>query len=905
VYLIRRKSEAISVIKQFIKMVNTQFQDQGISVKYFQSDNGGEYISKDCETFLAELGIVHRKIIPYQSEQNGMIERLNRTIIDCAESMRHNGKLEQHFWTAAISTAVYIINRRPHSALPQRMSPFQAWNAKIPELTHLRTFGCDAYVHLPNQLHRKLQPRGRKVTFIGYPSDQKGYQFWDDKEQRIIVTRFTDATFDENSFTMTQPVRFNSVNFLVDEHPEDLLQAPTSTIDPTILSSEASESLSLNSSASLNPEPSEPHSEVALSEDSFSLDLSEAQHSPTSSTSEAPESFENHESIPPQSADQPRNRRPPGEWWKAPSAMLVQIKDKDLLRASQIVIPSSIKEALDPRNAFCKEWTSATQAEFNSLRENDTWDLIKLPRGRNAIQNKWVFKVKPDDKGLVDKFKARLVVKGYSQRPGIDFDETFSPVAHLTSVRLIFALAASLKLILRQLDVVGAFLQAELQEEIYMVQPEGFVSDDPSLVCRLKKSLYGLKQAGLVWNNTINLFLTKDLGFKRLSSDACVYIMRSNQEIIIMSLSTDDLLMAHNCPTLAEGIVAQLSARFPMTDLGEPRRLLGMRISSSDDGILLDQEAYILEQLSKFEMMDSKHVDTPEQTGFYLDKEMCATSVDEKQDMMGTPFRELVGALNWIATCTRPDISHAVSSLCRYLDNPGRQHWTSAKRVLKYLKGSSNFGLFFQGNQQPHLIAYSDSDWAGDKDSRKSTTGYTLMMSGCAISWKSSLQKIVACSSTEAEYIALSETMREVIWIRQMLTELGFNQKSATTVFEDNQGCISISKNRRTDKRTKHIDLRFHFCRDQVEQGTISVEYCPTEAMIADGLTKPINAPKFKWCRAAMGVTTSKLRGRVEYNLPAPDEGPLSVSNTDILNEMCVDRSDGHAAPVGATTATI
>ncbi|WP_142674078.1 reverse transcriptase domain-containing protein, partial [Bacillus sp. SRB_331] len=209
--------------------------------------------------------------------------------------------------------------------------------------------------------------------------------------------------------------------------------------------------------------------------------------------------------------------------------MLVQQRNNHTLRATQVTIPKSISEALDSENEFCKEWAAATKAEFDSLQHNKTWELVRLPSGRNAIQNKWVFKVKSDEKGLVNKFKARLVVKGYSQRPGIDFDETFSPVAHLASVRLVFALAASLKLKLRQLDVVGAFLQAELHEEIYMVQPKGYISHDPSLVCRLKKSLYGLKQAGLVWNNTINLFITKDLGFKRLSSDACVYIMRSKE----------------------------------------------------------------------------------------------------------------------------------------------------------------------------------------------------------------------------------------------------------------------------------------------------------------------------------------------------------------------------------------
>jgi len=577
--------------------------------------------------------------------------------------------------------------------------------------------------------------------------------------------------------------------------------------------------------------------------------------------------------------------------------MAVEAQQPQCLRACEIQIPRSINEALSPGNTFYKEWSQATKAEIDSLLKNETWELCRLPNGRKAIDNKWVFKVKPNDEGFVEKFKARLVVKGYSQRPGIDFNETFSPVAHLTSVRLIFALAASLKLTLRQLDVVGAFLQAELQEEIYMRQPEGYVSEDSTLVCRLKKSLYGLKQAGLVWNDTINQFITKGLHFTRLSSDAYVYVMRCKQDIIIMSLSTDDLLLAHNCPILVESIVLKLSSRFPITDLGEPKRLLGMRISISDDGILLDQEAYVLEQLSKFEMTQCKHVDSPEQAGLYLDNSMCAGTIEERQEMLRTPYRELVGALNWIATCTRPDISHAVSSLCQFPDTPGRQHWTSAKRVLRYLKGSSSSGLFFQADQPPILTAFSDSDWAGDKDTRKSTTGYTVMMSGCAISWRSALQKIVACSSTEAEYIALSEAMREVIWLRQILSELGFIQEQPTAIMEDNQGCIAISKNRRTDKRTKHIDLRFHFCRDQIEQGSVKVDYCPTENMISDSLTKPINAPKFKWCREAMGVTASKLRGGVEYNLLA--------SNTDISYKRCADRPEGKATAVGCNPGKI
>jgi hypothetical protein len=246
---------------------------------------------------------------------------------------------------------------------------------------------------------------------------------------------------------------------------------------------------------------------------------------------------------------------------------------------------------------------------------------------------------------------------------------------------------------------------------------------------------------------------------------------------------------------------------------------------------------------------------------------MCPTSDAEKLYMNRVPYAELVGSLNWLANCTRPDIATAVGTLCRFIGNPGKQHWTAAQRVLRYLAGTMNLGITYTRSNEPCLTGYADADWAGDPDTRRSTTGYVFLFAGGAIAWKSKLQSSTALSSTEAEYIAISAAAREAKWIRQLLLDLGYPVSGPTTIFEDNKGCEAIAMNRRTDKRSKHIDVRYHFIRDMIERMEVHIEHIPTAQMVADVMTKPAAVNKFVWCRKQMGID---LRGGVEIQANIP-----------------------------------
>ena len=826
IYPMRRKSDAYDKTRHFINFANNWFKDRGYTIQQIQTDNGSEYLSSRCQELFLKEGILHRTSIPYQPEQNGMIERHNRTVMNCAESMRHHAGLEKGFWWFAVSAAIHLINRRPHSALPERKTPFEAWYGEKPLLDYTRTFGCTAHVHQPKHLQRKLEPKSTKCIFVGYPVKQKGYQFWDPDRKRIITARYTDVHFDEGKFLEHNAQGRDKEIILFDDGDSDQASEPERNNSAQHYSQPQHDS---------GP-PSDYQDNQAADSDTDVMVQDEIQAVRLRKSE--------------------RQRRAPGEWWRINMA---EARIPPPSKACDIDTPLTVSQATNPKNnPFHKEWKAAIDKEYGNLIKTGTWELCHLPTGRRAIDNKWVFKVKSKEDGTVDKFKARLVVKGFSQRPGVDYDETFSPVAHLSSVRLIFALAASHRLKLRQLDVIGAFLQADLHQEIYMKQPEGFPNDNTELVCRLKKSLYGLKQAGLEWNSTVNKFICDTLSFSRLSSDPCVYIRRRESSVIAMALSTDDLLIAYNHESDLNEFLQIFSNRFPITDLGQPRHLLGMRVTVWSGGITLDQAAYIQDMLKRFNMLDCKEAITPIQPGLYL--------TPEEGHPENVPYRELVGALNWIATCTRPDISTAVSMLSQFCQNPSTSHWTSAKRVLRYLKATAEHGLFYQFGHQAPLEGFVDSDWAGDPTTRRSTSGYIFKLSGSSISWRSTKQPIVTCSTTEAEYVALSEAAREATWLRTMLYELGFACIYPTIINEDNQGCIAISKNRRTDRRTKHIDIRHHYVRDQIEQGTINVQYCPTEKMIADAMTKCVSAPKLKFCRDEMGISPTRdgTRGDIE-----------------------------------------
>ena len=432
-------------------------------------------------------------------------------------------------------------------------------------------------------------------------------------------------------------------------------------------------------------------------------------------------------------------------------------------------MPTTHRSAMESSNSA--KWEEACDSEINSLLKNKTWDLVQLPKGRKAIGCRWVFRVKENKDGEIERFKARLVAKGFSQKFGIDYEETFAPVAKFTSIRIVLSLAAKYDLIVHQMDVKTAFLNGELDEDIYMIQPEGYVEDsNPNLVCKLNRSLYGLKQSPRMWNKTIDEFMLK-LGLKKCESDHCIYTKRDGEAMIFVALYVDDLVLASSSDKMLKTIKSALSDRFEMTDLGKLNFFLGMEIDQEPGKVSMRQTKFAKDVLTKFGMDNSNPVKTPQDPGLKLTKSMCEDGCNHSDTMANVPYRSAVGCLMYLMVGTRPDLAAAVGVLSQFAADPCPTHWQALKRVFRYIQGTKTYGIEFTVDGDA-LQGYSDADWAGDTESRRSTSGYAFMMNGGCISWRSKKQRTVALSSTEAEYMALSEATQEAVWLRYSCASL-------------------------------------------------------------------------------------------------------------------------------------
>ncbi|KAE8711089.1 Retrovirus-related Pol polyprotein from transposon TNT 1-94 [Hibiscus syriacus] len=480
---------------------------------------------------------------------------------------------------------------------------------------------------------------------------------------------------------------------------------------------------------------------------------------------------------------------------------------------------------------------------------------MEMWTGMKPIGNKWVFKIKRNGDDQVERYRARLVVKGYAQKEGIDFNEIFSHVVRLTTVRVVLAMCATLNLHLEQLDVKTAFLHGNLEEEIYMLQPEGFEEKEKkNLVCKLNKSLYGLKQAPRCWYKRFDSFIMC-LGYNRLNADPCAYFKRSgDNDFVILLLYVDDMLVAGPNKDHIEELKAQLAREFEMKDLGSANKILGMQIhrDRSNRNIWLSQKNYLKKILSRFNMQDCKPISTTLPINFKLSSSMSPSSEEDRMKMSRVPYASAVRSLMFAMICTRPDIAQAVGVVSQYMANPGKEHWNTVKRILRYIKGTSNVALCYGGSNL--LINGYDSDYAGDLDKSKSTTGYVFKVTGGAVSWVSKLQSVVATSTTEAEYVAATQASKEAIWLKMLLEELGHNQEYVS-LFCDSQSALHLARNPSFHSRTKHIRVQYHFIREKVEEGTVDIQKIHTKDNIADFMTKAINADKFTWCRSSCGLS--------------------------------------------------
>ncbi|GJX37275.1 retrovirus-related pol polyprotein from transposon TNT 1-94 [Tanacetum coccineum] len=502
--------------------------------------------------------------------------------------------------------------------------------------------------------------------------------------------------------------------------------------------------------------------------------------------------------------------------------------------------PNNIKEAMADHS-----WIESMQDELNQFERLQVWELVPRPEGKNIIALKWHWKNKYDAENIVVRNKSRLVAKGYKQEEGIDFEESFAPVARLEAIRMLIAYAAHNGIIIFQMDVKTAFLNGPLKEEVYVNQPEGFIDPKfPNHVYRLKKALYGLKQAPRAWYDKLSSFLIKH-GFTKGIIDPTLFTRRHGEDILLIQVYVDDIIFGSRNLNFSKHFANLMKNNFEMSMMGELKFFLGLQVHQSPHGIFISQSQYAIELLKKHSLDECVSMSTP----------MATERLDA--DLQGTPtnqmtYRRMIGGLMYL-TASRPYIAFATFVCARYQAHPTIKHLKEVKRIFWYLRQSYNMGLWYPKDSGFKLIAYSDEDNAGCKDDCKSTSGGLQFLGGKLVSWSSNKQDCTAMSTAEAEYVSLSACCAQVIWMRTQLLDYGYKY-NRILMYCDSKSAIAISCNPVQHSKTKHIDIWYHFIKEHVERGTVEIYFVGTAYQPADLFTKALPKERFEYLVHRIGM---------------------------------------------------
>ena len=503
-------------------------------------------------------------------------------------------------------------------------------------------------------------------------------------------------------------------------------------------------------------------------------------------------------------------------------------------------IPQTYKQAISCNDS--DKWLEAMQTEFNSLTDYNTFTFVPRPPNTKIIPGRWVYAKKNDIDGV--RYKARWVAKGFTQSFGVNYAETYAPLARMTTIRIMLFLSVQFNLIAHQMDVCTAYLNSHLDHTIYMSTPDGFCNDK-SLVCKLNKSLYGLKQSAKLWNDTINDFFL-EIGLTRNKTDMCLYSRKTRYEMLYVILWIDDIIVLGSNMNIINNFKSQLKNKFKVKDHGPLRYFLGIEISMTENSISLGQAQYCAEVVSRFHCEKANPGKTPMVTNVFHE------IFDHRNDTpLENPskYRALVGSLIYLQQVTRPDISFATNLLAQKMANPTKYHYELGLKVIRYLKKTQDFTLTYTKVKNINIIGFVDSDWANDKENRKSVTGFVYHMSlqTSPICWTTTKQDVVAQSTTEAEYVALNSAVRESGYLQELLDgiELATNH-IPVNIHIDNEGAYELAHNPCHHPNTKHISYRFHLVRDLLRKGFVRLTRIPGHSNPADGFTKPLGGIKFE-----------------------------------------------------------
>lgn len=773
----------------------------GRKISHLHADCGGEFDNTHMTEHSGSAGYEISFSPPHTQQSNGIAERTWRKVHDKARCNMLHSELPLHLWEYAVQYAVYCLNRSPHSALDYK-TPHELYTGKVGNLANLRVFGCYAFVCAENQ-PGKMSSKAWRGRFVGISRRVKGaYLVYNERTRQVIASMH--VTFIEGPL----------------QSP-----APTSTAEGNIVASSAGEG-----------------NKVAAEQQNAAEQQSAAEQQNTAEQQVAVEPAE----APAQPAEEPELRTRSGAKYSVytPGATALTA---DLLTAAD---PRNYKEAVSGLHS--SDWHAACDREYGELEAKGTWELVEasdIKQDAKVLDSTWVFKTKFWEDGTVSRRKARLVVRGDQQRPGIDFDDVFAPTAEAKSLRVIVALAAHEGWELHNGDVDNAFVNSDIDKLTYVRQPQGYVQygkDGKPQVFRLRKSLYGLHQSPKLWHNKlIEKLLRHD--FQQSPVDPCVLINRTSGAIVVIYV--DDIFITGSADRAVLAAVIDLIGKdFSVKDLGFPSRFLGVNFTRLSDGsVTLSQHTYIDSILAKHGMQDAHPAHTPAGS--------TVTIVEESPPLQGAAVRayqSMVGELGWVAVWTKPEICFTVSQLQQFMQEPRQCHLDAAKRVLRYLKGHPE-GVTYKRREgaELQLEGYADASYANCRETRRSHTGYVFLLCGAAVAWSSKRQPCVTLSTAEAEYVALCAASKQVPPLVQLLEFLGYPQKPVR-ILEDNTAAIRLASDPAASQRTKHIDVRFHFVREQVAQGVVIIESVRTQAQHADVLTKALSVEQHHFHKAAL-----------------------------------------------------
>lgn len=855
-YFLKGKDEVWKSVKQLIidfeLVSSTRIQE-------IQTDCGSEFLNETVSLILLKEGIGHSKTAPYTPAQNGLIEREIQTVVNMARTMMIASCLK-NIWSEAVRAATYIRNRLPTKR--RELTPFEVLTNKKPVLSNIFEWGQPVQVINNVNYLTKFDNRTVDGFLVGYTNRRNTYRILLKENNKLIessdiifrkhasdkplgnqvseklVTRDVQLNLDDNNKytndTIVSDTNEQSNNTVLHEMREqnvkrtvqgqelddffstylDTQNIGVNEADNLRSNTEALERV-INNNESLIQEAENTINEASLV---CTQDIRENEADNLRSNTEAFEEVINNNENVIQEAEDTINE-----------ASLVCAQNNNI---NDDFIPNNYEEAINCKNNA--KWKEAIKSEIRSLYENKTWEIVEKPKEAQTLSAKWVFNIKHNIDGSIDRYKARLVARGFTQRPGIDFLETFAPVTSITSVRTMLAICVNRGWSLERFDVTTAFLNGCIEETLLMSAPEGIKINNNECL-KLNKALYGLKQAPNAWHKRFDTIM-EQLGFNHLKSDPCIYA--NTKKDVIVSIYVDDGLIISKEREYATQVIKDLNKYFETKQVYG--KFLGMEIIVKKNEISINQEQYAEKIVKRFNLQSATGVTSP----LLNSKALVNMELNKEDQLSDDPYREAIGAIQYYANCSRPDLLYAVNMLARFSTRPRKAHWLAVERIIKYINNTKKYGLTYKRNESK-LEAYTDASWGGDYLERCSTSGGLILLSGGPISFYSRKQATIALSTAESEYLAACELVKELVATINLLNEIRY-YINKPTVYLDNQSTLKQITGNETLRRSKHIDIKLHYIKEIYKRSIFSLEYINSNNQLADILTKELPGSTIK-----------------------------------------------------------